>query len=85
MLIAIGVFGLVYYLAFPEIKIAPCQEEIVAVAQSSPPGAMQNWETVIRTSKPEERTVLEVLAAHDGTHLQKLIVSESGLSKLKIH
>jgi hypothetical protein len=85
MLIVVGVFGLVYYLAFPEIKIAPSQQAIVADAQSSPPDAKESWETVIRTSKPEERKVLEVLATHNGTHLQKLIVKESGLSKLKTH
>jgi hypothetical protein len=85
MLIVVGVFGLVYYLAFPEIKIAPSQQAIVAVAQSSPPDAKESLETVIRTSKPEERKVLEVLATHDGTHLQKLIVKETGLSRLKTH
>jgi hypothetical protein len=85
ILVVVGVFGLVYYLAYPEIKIAAPHQAAVANAQSSPPGANENWETVIRTSKPEERKVLEVLATHNGTHLQKLIVKESGLSKLKTH
>ncbi len=29
--------------------------------------------------------MLDVLSAHGGKHLQKLIVKESGLSKLKTH
>ena len=44
-----------------------------------------SWPVLIRTSKPEERKVLEVLAAHGGMYLQKFVVKESGLSKLKIH
>jgi hypothetical protein len=85
VLVAVGIFGMVYYLAYPEIKIAAPQHGIVTDAQSSPSVVKESWETVIRTSKPEERKVLEVLATHGGTHLQKLIVKESGLSKLKTH
>lgn len=85
ILIAVGGFGLAYYLAYPEIKIAAPEQVIVAHAQSGPSVAKESWETVIRTSKPEERKVLDVLATHDGTQLQKLIVKESGLSKLKTH
>jgi hypothetical protein len=85
ILVVVGGFGLVYYLAYPEIKIAVPQQATVADNQPSPPVAKENWEAVLRTSKPEERKVLEVLATHDGTHLQKLIVKESGLSKLKTH
>jgi hypothetical protein len=85
VLVVVGVFGLVYYLAYPEIKVAVPQQATVGDNQPSPPGAKESWETVIRTSKPEERKVLEVLATHDGTHLQKLIVKESGLSRLKTH
>lgn len=85
ILTAVGIFGVVYYLAYPEIKIVPSEQAIVARAQSGPSVAKESWETVIRTSKPEERKVLEVLAIHDGTQLQKLIVKESGLSKLKTH
>ena len=85
ILIVVGILGLVYYLAYPEIKIAPLEQTNAANAQSSGPNAKESWETVIRTSKPEERKVLEVLATHEGRHLQKLIVKESGLSKLKTH
>jgi uncharacterized membrane protein len=40
---------------------------------------------LMRTSKPEEKRILEVLSAHNGVYLQKFIVKESGLSKLKTH
>lgn len=40
---------------------------------------------MVRTSNPEEKKVLDVLAGHNGTYLQKFIVKESGLSKLKTH
>jgi uncharacterized membrane protein len=43
------------------------------------------WPVLLRTSKPDERKVLEVLAAHDGKYLQKYISRESGLSKLRTH
>jgi len=85
VLIAVGVFGLAYYLAYPEIKNAAPEQAIDARANLAPSVAKESWETVIRTSKPEERKVLDILATHDGTRLQKLIVKESGLSKLKTH
>jgi hypothetical protein len=85
VLIVVGISGVVYYLAYPEIKVAAPPQATPADAHSSPADAKESWETVIRTSKPEERKVLEVLATHDGRHLQKLIVKESGLSRLKTH
>ena len=39
----------------------------------------------MRTSKPEEKKVLEVLVAHQGSYLQKFVVKEAGLSRLKTH
>ncbi len=44
-----------------------------------------SWEVLMRTAKPEEQKVLGVLAAHDGSYLQKFVVKEAGLSKLKTH
>ncbi len=85
VLMVVGVLGLVYYVAYPEFKTAPPLQMTAVDARSGAPSAKENWEAVFRTSKPEERKVLEVLAAHNGTHLQKLIVKESGLSKLKTH
>ena len=44
-----------------------------------------SWPVLLRTSKPDERKVLEVLAAHNGKYLQKYISKETGLSKLRTH
>jgi hypothetical protein len=88
ILSVVGVAGLVYYLAYPEIKTGAPSFATPVAAASVPPNqisAKENWETVVRTSNPEEKKVLEVLAGHGGTYLQKFIVKESGLSKLKTH
>lgn len=44
-----------------------------------------SYETIIRTLKPDERLVLEVLRKHDGKYLQKWIRKETGLTRLKTH
>jgi hypothetical protein len=88
LLVAVGIAGLAYYLAYPEIKTGALPAATPAVAAAGPPiptVVKENWETVVRTSSPEEKKVLEVLAGHGGTYLQKFIVKESGLSKLKTH
>ena len=97
ILAVVGVVGLVYYLAYPEIKTGavsvatpsaatPATPPSAAAAEPQSPTVMkENWATVVRTSNPEEKKVLEVLAGHGGTYLQKFIVKESGLSKLKTH
>ena len=83
-LAVIGALGVGYYLAFPEIRHAPVQpERMQQVEKPESPGV--SWEVLVRTAKPEERKVLDVLAAHDGRYLQKFIVKESGLSRLKTH
>ncbi len=84
-LVVSGLVGLVYYLAFPEIRSTSSQDLVSVAAQSRPSATSENWETVLRTSKPEERKILAILANHEGAHLQKFIVKESGLSKLQTH
>jgi hypothetical protein len=42
-------------------------------------------EVLLKTMTPEEQKVLNVLIAHNGKYLQKYVVKESGLSRLKIH
>lgn len=54
------------------------------LSETQPTSAM-TWPVLMKTSKPDERKVLEVLASHGGKYLQKLVVKESGLSKLKTH
>jgi uncharacterized membrane protein len=42
-------------------------------------------EVILKTMTPEEKKVLNVLVAHQGKYLQKYVVKESGLSRLKTH
>ena len=83
VLVAGGIGGVAYYLAFPEIRTSPSAEPHEPQNPAGPPDL--DWSVLLRTSKPEERKVLEVLASHEGKYLQKFIVKESGLSKLKTH
>jgi hypothetical protein len=80
-----GVVGLVYYLAYPRIKTEPPPLSPAKPSQMPTSAPTENWAAIIRSSKPEEKRVLEVLAAHDGSYLQKFIVKEAGLSRLKTH
>ncbi len=82
-LAVVGVAGLGYFLAYPEIKTAPARAEQAIAAPER--GSEVSWSVLMRTSKPEEKKVLEVLAAHDGSYLQKFVVKEAELSRLKTH
>ena len=111
-ILIIGIFGLVYYLVFPEIKrsssiassvtaasgasavpspspVDPGTGTIVGKGQSSaeatPRAGPESWRTLLRTSKPNERMILELLATNNWKYLQRSLVRESGLSKLKVH
>ncbi len=86
VLVAVAVLGAVgvgYYVAFPEIRAGQPQSPEGRPGQDVNPGV--SWEVLMRTSKPEEKKVLEALAAHDGSYLQKFVVKETGLSRLKTH
>ena len=86
----VGVGGLAYYLAFPEIRTGALAKTaatpIVKNAVEQPvQGAVTPYASVVKTLTSEERRVIEVLAAHDGKYLQKYIRKEAGLSRLKTH
>ncbi len=87
VVLAVGVGGTVYYLAYREIT--PHAVSLPKAAAIDPPGteptAKLGWSTLLRTSKPDEKRVLEILSSHGGKYLQKYIVKESGLSKLRTH
>ncbi len=70
-----SVVGVIYFLVLPEMKNY----------YLSGTNGRENTAMVLRTLKPEERTVVNILDAHGGTYLQKYITKESGLSRLKIH
>ena len=95
-----GIFGTVYYVVYPEIRRTsivgpllnkdqslkqPSVSEAIPTLENATNDNKQSWFMLLRTSKPEERKILEILYSHNGTHLQKLIVKESGLTKLKTH
>ncbi|MDG6901299.1 MAG: hypothetical protein JRM80_04995 [Nitrososphaerota archaeon] len=80
-----GVGGLAYYLAYPEIRPVAVSAGPAPNVSESPDKPRLEWSALLRTSKPEEKRVLEVIASHDGKYLQKFIVKESGLSRLKTH
>lgn len=84
-IVLVGVFGLGYYLAYPQIRLGPPGHAIAAPTLTTMEGSKMSWSTLLRTSKQDERRVLEVLASHNGTYLQKFIVKESGFSKLRTH
>lgn len=80
-----GLGGVAYYLAYPEISTAGVTPDPMRSAFGSPSGPKVDWSVLLRTSNPEEKKVLEVVASHDGKYLQKFIVKEAGLSRLKTH
>ena len=47
--------------------------------------APNSCEILLKTMTPEEQKVLNVLINHQGKYLQKYVVKESGLSRLKTH
>ena len=70
-----SVVGVIYFLVLPEMKnYAP-----------SNGNGRENTAIVLKTLKPEERSIVHVLDAHGGTYLQKYITKEAGLSRLKTH
>lgn len=93
--VIVGGFGFVYYVLFPEISISrqstngaatvPSQTVTESNNAKTPSPTEDKLLTLMRASKPDERKVLEVLVTHDGKCLQKTIVKESGLSRLKVH
>lgn len=66
--------GVIYFLVLPEMKNY----------YESDPGR-EGTAMVMKTLKPEERKVVEVLKLHGGSYLQKFITWETGLSRLRTH
>ena len=101
--LVVGLVGVVYYTAYPQIKQSPASitadagknipiehasKEVVSssnLSTSATATSKEIWSILLRTSTPEEKRILEVLSAHNGVHLQKLIAKETGLSKLRTH
>jgi hypothetical protein len=88
--VAISVIGVVFYLAFPQLRYVKRTCELPSVnrdvglvgslaVESSTCGVL------LKTMTPEEQKVLNVLVAHQGKYLQKYVSKEAGLSRLKTH
>lgn len=84
-ILIVGVFGFIYYLAYPRIRFSSPNQQIMQPVSAMTEDSKISWSMLLRTSKPDEKKVLEVLASHNGAYLQKFIVKESGLSKLRTH
>lgn len=67
--------GVIYFLVLPEMKNY----------YASGSNGKENTSMVLRTLKPDERSVVNVLSAHGGVYLQKHITKEAALSRLKTH
>src|SRR5207253_5097491 len=61
------------------------QAEIKNYHARSNGNGKENTAMVLKTLKPEERSIVNVLHPHGGTYLQKYITKEAGLSRLKTH
>jgi hypothetical protein len=101
-IIAIGVIGVAFYYAYPELKyikadktctsqsVTPtiataAENKTVQTINESLPTVSNNCDVLLKTLNPDEKKVLNVLVAHNGKYLQKHVVKETGLSRLKTH
>lgn len=80
---AVILIGLVYAIVFPPIKMS--EVAVATVAPISTEALRDPLSVLIRASKPDEGSVLQVLHDSDGVCRQKDIVFKTGLSKLKVH
>jgi uncharacterized membrane protein len=71
-----SVVGVIYFLVLPEMK------NYYATGNGN---GKENTAMVLKTLKPEESSIVNVLNAHGGIYLQKYITKETGLSRLKTH
>lgn len=99
--VVVGVVGLAYYVAVPEIRAGvapvvcetvPKENAVQANAVVEEPKVEQKseavctpLESIVKTLSEDERKVVDVLKAHDGKYLQKYIRNEVGLSRLQTH
>ena len=96
--VAVSVIGVAFYVAFPQLRYVkrtcemPNAKSVSAEPVNSDAGLVISSavETnacgvLLKSMTPEEQKVLNVLVAHQGKYLQKYVVKEAGLSRLKTH
>ncbi len=96
--VVVSVIGIAFYLAFPQLRYVkrtcelpnpnsvsaePVKSDAALVVNS--PVEPKTCGVLLKTMTPEEQKVLNVLIAHQGKYLQKYVVKEAGLSRLKTH
>jgi hypothetical protein len=97
-IVVVAIVGVGFYWAYPELKYVkttqtcstPTETESTETKQptsnrQTPQTAPDNCAVLLKTMTPEEQKVLNVLIAHKGKYLQKYVVKEAGLSRLKTH
>ena len=97
-IVAVSVIGVGFYLAFPQLSYIKrtCDPPKTERASEEPAKSSQGpsvnssvepstCNVIMKTMTPEEQKVLNVLVAHQGKYLQKYVVKEAGLSRLKTH
>jgi len=98
VIVALSVIGVVFYLAFPQLRYIkrtcekPNANSATMETVKSGAGLVGNsvvepntCGVVLKTMTTEEQKVLNVLMAHQGKYLQKYVSKEAGLSRLKTH
>jgi uncharacterized membrane protein len=68
--------GVIYFLVLPEMK---------TYYSPGNGNGKKNTAMVLKTLKPEERSIVNVLDVHGGIYLQKHVTKEAGLSPLRTH
>jgi predicted transcriptional regulator len=84
ILAVVSIIGLIYFFTYPEIKKVKGEKGIKPNVNSGVTST-QSIKVVMRTLKPDELKVIEILRAHNGKYLQKYISKEAGLTRLKTH
>jgi uncharacterized membrane protein len=100
-IVATAIIGIGFYLYLPELRyIKPkevctptntakenviAKKEVSPVASSNVSNTSNNCDVLLKTMTPEEQKVINVLISHKGKYLQKYMVKEAGLSRLKTH
>lgn len=74
----------------PEPVLSKVKNTISEVSADSPTvsnvsSVSNSCDVLLKTMTPEEQKVLNVLISHQGKYLQKYVVKEAGLSRLKTH
>ena len=72
---------------FTQAKTTDTTATVTPAASSIPsnPAVSSSCDVFMKTMTPDEQKVLNVLIAHQGKYLQKYVVKEAGLSRLKTH